>query len=308
MDTQMWASVYTRPTGQLVYWNSKTPKISVGMSSFWDQSELHNQYFASFAVSLGGLAVGASVGWSSPAQEFLATKSFLEFSWISGSLWLGFALPVGLLAHHYGRKLILLLNVGLLNLETGATKSDSLLCCMCFGLSMLLGILIAIGLLNVMEPRVLLILSSTLVLMLTAGLGVHCKLRRIEDPFLGHVTWLSVLGLCVFNFSRSLGFGSFSFYLMSKLLRPEVRNLGCGLIYSMSGIFGFINVKFFPNFIMTWGQPMLFFFYTGVGVLGLLFIYIMAPEIRNRTVMELQMNKSTVQDPVGEPVVAVKRK
>ncbi|XP_046866041.1 uncharacterized protein LOC6640638 isoform X2 [Drosophila willistoni] len=72
------------------------------MSSFWDQSELHNQYFASFAASLGGLAVGASVGWSSPAQEFLATKSFLEFSWISGALWLGFALPVGLLAHHYG--------------------------------------------------------------------------------------------------------------------------------------------------------------------------------------------------------------
>ncbi|KAF7279166.1 hypothetical protein GWI33_007577 [Rhynchophorus ferrugineus] len=79
------------------------------------------QYFAAFAVSLGGFCTGCSLAWSSPALDYLMTPqngtdpnkiqlSLAEEATIGGLLPLGalfLAIPAGKLADVCGRKIVL---------------------------------------------------------------------------------------------------------------------------------------------------------------------------------------------------------
>ncbi|XP_034479515.1 facilitated trehalose transporter Tret1-like [Drosophila innubila] len=92
------------------------------MSSFWDRPGGQNQHVAGFCASLGALSLGASVGWSAPAQYHINNKedaygfavNLDEFGWICSLLWLGCScviIPIGLLADYFGRKMTMLVVV-----------------------------------------------------------------------------------------------------------------------------------------------------------------------------------------------------
>ncbi|EDW60555.1 facilitated trehalose transporter Tret1-2 homolog [Drosophila virilis] len=91
------------------------------MSSFWDRPFGQNQYIAAFFASLGALSVGATVGWSAPAQHDIMEKKIFgfavtlsEYAWVCSVSSLGssfMAMPAGPLANCMGRKLITLLMV-----------------------------------------------------------------------------------------------------------------------------------------------------------------------------------------------------
>jgi len=91
------------------------------MSSFWDRPGGQNQYVAGFFASLGALSLGATVGWSAPAQYHIINKdaygfpvNMNDYGWICSLLWLGcciVVIPIGLLTDCFGRKMAMLLVV-----------------------------------------------------------------------------------------------------------------------------------------------------------------------------------------------------
>ncbi|KAM8711986.1 hypothetical protein ACLKA7_012494 [Drosophila subpalustris] len=91
------------------------------MSSFWDRPGGQYQHVAGFFASLGALSLGATVGWTAPAQYHIVTKEAYgfevspgDYAWICSLLWLGCCcviIPIGLLADYLGRKLTMLVVV-----------------------------------------------------------------------------------------------------------------------------------------------------------------------------------------------------
>lgn len=90
------------------------------MVSGANKSKKLPQYIAALAAAGGALAAGVLLGWSSPAQKEILSKSYKfeiteeQFSWISSAVTLGAAcvcIPIGFLISIIGRKLTMLLLV-----------------------------------------------------------------------------------------------------------------------------------------------------------------------------------------------------
>ncbi|XP_017839171.1 glucose transporter type 3-like [Drosophila busckii] len=90
------------------------------MSSFWDRPGAQMQYVAAASAHLGVFSLGATIGWTAPAQQYITrgyygfNVTLMNYGWICGMLQLGcclVAVPAGYMATRWGCKSVMLLFV-----------------------------------------------------------------------------------------------------------------------------------------------------------------------------------------------------
>lgn len=144
--------------------------------------------------------------------------------------------------------------------------------------------------------RVLLIASASLMTISSIGIGVFFKINTVlnNDPdkipasFHPSVPWLAILCLIVYIAGFSLGLGAVPWLITSEILPTRARGTAGGIAAAVCWLSSFIVTYLFHHFTDTMAYYGTFWFYGGVTLLAVLFVVIIVPETKRKTLEEIE--------------------
>ncbi|KAK2713778.1 facilitated trehalose transporter Tret1-like [Artemia franciscana] len=103
-----------------------------------------------------------------------------------------------------------------------------------------------------------------------------------------NLDWVPLMCVIVFMLAYSIGVGPISWLLVGELFPLEYRNIGGAIATSVNYACAFIGVKTFVDFQELLGTHGTFWMYSGISILGLIFILLFVPETRGRELAEME--------------------
>lgn len=170
------------------------------------------------------------------------------------------------------------------------------------GLAGLLGVIIGVVLVQKRFNRTYILYFSAFgTSMAFLGLGIKGLVPNDDDGIPWVETLCLVLHVSIFN----MGFGCLGFPMMAELLPPKIRTTCLAFIMVLGGLFGFANSMSFvqlKNFI---SQEEIFFTYSAINMLGLIYLYLFFPNVENRTAANWRaftQKQTVLKEPIKENI------
>ncbi|KDO87479.1 hypothetical protein CISIN_1g033094mg [Citrus sinensis] len=119
------------------------------------------------------------------------------------------------------------------------------------------------------------------------------KTRKVpfvnQDHELGleSVPALAVTGILLYIAAFSAGMGAVPWVVMSEIFPINIKGVG-GSLATLVNWFGAWLVSYTFNFLMTWSSYGTFILYAAINALGILFMIIVVPETKGRTLEQIQ--------------------
>jgi putative MFS transporter len=154
----------------------------------------------------------------------------------------------------------------------------------CVALLGLIGAIIGMNLVDRWGRRPLIITSFA---GLTSALVILALVRAPSLLFLIALFSVAVL------FANSGG-GILNFVYPTELFPTSVRATGAGLATSVSRVGSILGVLVFPHFVATWGSNAALWFFAAVGLCGLIICVVLAPETKNKSLEEINIESEKV--------------
>ncbi|KAL6217343.1 hypothetical protein ACLB2K_010560 [Fragaria x ananassa] len=132
-----------------------------------------------------------------------------------------------------------------------------------------------------------------LILTSATGLLLGCILTAISFFMKVHqlspkaVPILAVTGILVFIGSFSIGMGAVPWVIMSEIFPINIKGQA-GSFATLVNWFGAWLCSYTFNFLMTWSSYGTFILYAVINVLAIIFIVVMVPETKGRTLEQIQ--------------------
>ena len=139
--------------------------------------------------------------------------------------------------------------------------------------------------LEVVGRRPLLIVSSIGMTLAMAAIGLGFYLLKHSTS---HVGWMVFAGLCVYCVSFSLGWGSLATMLVGEMLPGRLRGVGCALAIMVLWGSSFLVARFYPPLLLAVGEYCVFWGFSGMCVIGLMFVIFVLPETKGKTLGEIE--------------------
>ena len=98
--------------------------------------------------------------------------------------------------------------------------------------------------------------------------------------FLG-IPWTETLCLVIHVAVFNLGYGCLGYPMMAEILPPKIRTQGLALIMIIGGCFGFLNSLSFVQLESFIAQENIFLTYSGVNVLGMVYLFFWLPNVES---------------------------
>ncbi|CAK1540968.1 unnamed protein product [Leptosia nina] len=134
------------------------------------------------------------------------------------------------------------------------------------------------------------ILVSTLAGMAVGmiGLGTFFFIKDSGSEIEGFLNYMPLISLVIIVLCFNAGMGSLSIVLSAELFDNPTRSIGICVTLSMTMLFGFLNLKYFPMMTTALGSATVFWSFAVICVLLLLFISFCVPETKRKTFLEIQ--------------------
>lgn len=100
--------------------------------------------------------------------------------------------------------------------------------------------------------------------------------------------WLPVVVVIIFLFTNNMGFASIPWMMSGEVFSPDVKPLGAGLASSGHLFLTLILMGIFPYLSDKLGMSGIFFIFSGLSVLVILFIVFVVPETKGKSFAEIQ--------------------
>lgn len=136
--------------------------------------------------------------------------------------------------------------------------------------------------------RILLLISDSVMALCTLALGIFFYMKDQNKDSVTGLGWLPVLSLCVFIICFSLGLGPVPWLMMGELFAPDVKGLGASLNGTLNWLLAFVITKTFVNLNNALGSGGTFWLFSGLSILGTIFIFVIVPETKGKTLNEIQ--------------------
>jgi facilitated trehalose transporter len=135
--------------------------------------------------------------------------------------------------------------------------------------------------------RVLLMLSSSVMALCLAVLGVHFYLldTGVDLSSYGLIPLASVV---LFIIMFALGFGPIPWTMMGELFPAKIKGGASALACVENYILVFVVTKTFQNLLDTLGSAPTFWMFSSICVLGTVFVFFAVPETKGKTLDEIQ--------------------
>lgn len=139
--------------------------------------------------------------------------------------------------------------------------------------------------------KVLLILSDFFMMVAGLLLAIYFTLSDrdvLDDDQIKSIGFLPVVSLVVFIALFSLGFGPIPWVASSELFPSEIKANASSAAATFNWFLAFIVTKFYNNLIEAIGNDSPFYIFSGVSLVGTLFVFFFVPETKGKSHAEVQ--------------------
>uniref|UniRef100_A0A1B0CZM5 Major facilitator superfamily (MFS) profile domain-containing protein n=2 Tax=Phlebotomus papatasi TaxID=29031 RepID=A0A1B0CZM5_PHLPP len=128
----------------------------------------------------------------------------------------------------------------------------------------------------------------------TILLGVYFFLKDQDAAKVSNLGWLPIVSLCIFIIMFSFGFGPVPWLMMGELFASDVKGFAGPMAGTTNWILAFVITKTFPNLVDAMGTGETFWLFSGLSILGLIFVFFIVPETKGKSLSEIQdlLNRS----------------
>nr|CAD7197765.1 unnamed protein product [Timema douglasi] len=157
--------------------------------------------------------------------------------------------------------------------------------------------------------RILLLISDSVMALCLGVLGAYFHLLNNHYDT-SDVSWVPIVSVAIFIVVFSLGFGPIPWIMLGELFPANVKGVASAVAAAFSWILSFAVTKVFQNMTSSLGEDITFWVFTGICVVGTVFVFVMVPETKGKDLNEIQEElsgkHSNVELKVVESVVGIK--
>ncbi|XP_076248619.1 facilitated trehalose transporter Tret1 [Calliopsis andreniformis] len=135
--------------------------------------------------------------------------------------------------------------------------------------------------------RSLLMLSTSGTCFSTTLVGLFFYLQSTGMDTSG-IVWLPAIGVIMYIVTYAFGLAGLPYTMISEIFPTNVKALGsaCGIL--CCNLLAFIVIMFYPIIVEDYGAHVSFWIFSAITLLGTIFVYIIVPETKGRTLQEVQ--------------------
>ena len=135
--------------------------------------------------------------------------------------------------------------------------------------------------------RLLLLVSATVMAAATIAMGVYFYLKD-HGGNVSNLGWLPVCSLCVFIVMFSIGFGPVPWLMMGELFSSDIKGVAGSIAGTTNWVLAFIVTKTFVDLRIALGSGETFWLFSGITLVGVLFVFVFVPETKGKSLNEIQ--------------------
>ncbi|XP_076261691.1 facilitated trehalose transporter Tret1-like [Rhynchophorus ferrugineus] len=134
--------------------------------------------------------------------------------------------------------------------------------------------------------KYLLFVSLSIVTLSTMILAIYLAVKsHLDKSELREISFIPIGSLCLFVISFSLGLGPIPWMLSSEIIPNEIRSIVTSAAGTFNWFLAFIITKLY---LLVAGQSSVFFAFTISSLLGTIFVYLVVPETKGKTLAQIQ--------------------
>lgn len=135
--------------------------------------------------------------------------------------------------------------------------------------------------------RILLLASDAIMALCTLFLGIFFFLKDSDRDVSG-ISWLPVTSLCVFIVAFSIGFGPVPWLMIGELFASDLKIIAAPIAGMFNWLLAFVITKTFVNLTTFMGNGETFWLFSGLSILGTIFVFFVCPETKGKSLFEIQ--------------------
>ncbi|KAK3915004.1 Facilitated trehalose transporter Tret1 [Frankliniella fusca] len=169
--------------------------------------------------------------------------------------------------------------------KSGSTMSG-LMCAIVVGVVQVAATFVSMVLADAAGRRVLLLLSSGVMTVCLSTLGVYYHLSEAGHTMDG-ITWLPLVTVAVYIVMFSLGLGPLPWCVVSEIFSPSTKGAASSVACGANWFMAFLVTRVFKSMISALEQSGAFFVFAAIAALGTLFIALLVPETKGKSLEEI---------------------
>lgn len=149
--------------------------------------------------------------------------------------------------------------------------------------------------------RILLLFSALVMCLCSTALGVFFFLQEkhgVDSEILEPITWLPLLSLSLFIVAFSFGFGPIPWMMAGELCLIDIKAFVASTAGTLNWLLSFTVTSTFNSLNAAIGSGQVFWMFAGIMLLGFVFIFLIVPETKGKTVDEIQLMLGAEQQPL----------
>ena len=123
-------------------------------------------------------------------------------------------------------------------------------------------------------------------------MSVGCILFGVYYYVLDHsnkdMAWLSLLGMCIYYISFSVGWGPVPWVVMAEIFPVRARGVATAIASTVNWTFAFIMTRFFQNMMQAFGGSWTFWTFALVMAIGVILVAIFMLETKGKSLEEIE--------------------
>lgn len=148
--------------------------------------------------------------------------------------------------------------------------------------------------------RILLLVSAGVMAICTIIIGTYFFLKQNDESSVADIGWIPVASLCLFIVAFSIGFGPIPWMMMGELFAPDIKGFSASLAGTFNWLLAFVVTKTFSNLVAAIKIGPTFWLFSGLTIVGVVFVFIFVPETKGKSLPEIQFmlgetNKNNTQ-------------
>ena len=171
-----------------------------------------------------------------------------------------------------------------ISVEAGVTL-DPFLCTVLIGIMRVIATIVVAFTLDSFGRKPITVGAGTLMSFCMLGLAAILQFPSFSTQY---ASWLPTFLLLAYIFTSTLSFLTVPFSMLPELFNQQNRGLAAGLASGFMHFSSFLLIKFYPDMLDVMGIELLFVFYGGMSLIGVVFVQLFVPETKNKTLVEIE--------------------
>lgn len=136
--------------------------------------------------------------------------------------------------------------------------------------------------------KVLLLISDAVMTLMLTALGVFFYILANDKEKADNIGWLPIASLCIYIVAFALGYGPIPWIIASEVYSKEISPIAAPVSGAFNWALAFLITATFGSISKGIGIGETFWIFAGLSLLGTIFVALVVPETKGKTIAEIQ--------------------